>query len=153
MLIRPARLISFAEFVAVKPSNESVASSAVLQDDDDLQFSIGASETWAVRWVISATFVVAGGLKVAVAVPSGGASLVIAKMFVGAVVASGTPASEGAAVTLVNTGANTLGFVEVEALVVNGATAGSVKLQWCQSTSDVTPAVFLAKSFMVARKK
>ncbi len=153
MLLKPALLRSFAQIVAVKPSNESVASSTVLQDDDDLQFSIGVSETWAVRWTISATFVSAGGVKVAVAVPSGGASLVIAKMYTAAVIASGTPASEGAAVTLVNTGSNTVGFIEVDALIVNGATAGSAKLQWCQSTSDVTAAVFLAKSWMVARKK
>ncbi len=151
MLVRPQVFRSFAELVAVKPSNESVTSSNVLQDDDDLQFSIGVSETWAVRWVISATCVAAGGAKVAVAVPSGGASLVLATSPQGG---SGKAASEGAAITLTDTLAGGLLDIYMDALVVNGATAGACKLQWAQSgAGSGTALVFLAKSFMVARKK
>jgi len=146
-------LRGFGVQIKTKASDESVTSSTTLQDDDDLLFPVGANETWVARWCISATFLATGGAKVAIAVPSGGASMVIARLEVDVNGFAGKPSSEGAAVNLVGDGSDAFGFIFIDATIVNGATPGNVKLQWAQSTSSGTATVFKANSSLVARKK
>ena len=146
-------LRGFGVQIKTKAADESVTSSTTLQDDDDLLFPVGANETWVARWCISATFLATGGAKVAIAVPSGGASLVVARMVVDVNSFAGKPSSEGAGVNLAGNGADAFGFIFVDATIVNGATPGNVKLQWAQSTSSGTATVFKANSSLVARKK
>lgn len=153
MLIRLPISKSFSELVKTKAADESVANSDTLQDDDDLIFPIGPNQTWVARWSIYATFLATGGAKVALAVPAGGASLFIARMQVDVDSFAAIASGEGSAVNLTGNGSDAFGFIELDATIVNGSTAGNVKLQWAQSTSDATATVFKAKSSMVARKK
>ncbi|MBL0311054.1 MAG: collagen-like protein, partial [Bacteroidetes bacterium] len=56
---------------ARKTADESVTSSTSLQDDNHLQFAIGANETWDVSFVLRFTASSGGDIKFALVLPSG----------------------------------------------------------------------------------
>lgn len=134
----------------VKASLQSVTSSTVLVDESALQFGIGPNETWIFTWTLSATFAAAGQIKVAVVTPAGASQLIVAEMLPNAIVpAFGTTTTSGTGIALVCALA-TAGMVRVVATVINGATAGTVKLQFAQNTSDVTATTVTAASALTA---
>jgi hypothetical protein len=154
----------FASEIAVlktKPSDESVTSSTTLQNDDDLFFAIRARETWHARLAIWVTHIEGAGSKLAITMPSGASMLLIGREsdYAGLEPITGGQAiamttTSGAAISLVPDAPEaTFQFVELELVVVNGATDGTVQLQWAQASSSETPTVFLAHSSLVARRK
>lgn len=134
----------------VKSALQSVTSSTTLVDESALQFGIGPNESWIFTWTLSATFAAAGQIKVAVVTPAGATQLIVAEMLPNAIVpAFATTTTSGSGLALVCALA-TAGLVRVVAVVVNGATAGTVKLQFAQNTSDVTATTVTAASALTA---
>lgn len=134
----------------VKAADQSVTSSTALVDEANLQFGIGPNETWIFTWTLSLTFSAAGQAKVAVVTPAGATQLILAEMHPNAIVpAFGTTGTSGTGIALVCALA-TAGVARVVATVVNGATAGTVKLQFAQNTSDGTATTVKATSALTA---
>lgn len=147
--------------VVRKSSDETVTSSSTLQDDDTLLFAAAANEVWVAEWVL---FVTAGAsntpdIKCAIVAPTGAT---------GGWGIRGTAAAQTQTeATMRNVAHVTLdGSTTVDAAVVASATnlvtlwasvalagtAGNIKLQWAQSTSDGTGTVVKAGSFLMAHR-
>ena len=134
---------------ADETQNNVVNPTAVLQNDDELFFAIGANETWSYRFVISANAAAAPDIKFAVIAP------------VGATCRSGVQDAEGAT-TIANLACgassglvpgNTAEDVyEVTGTVVNGATAGNVTLQWAQNTVNAANVIVRQGSYLNANR-
>ena len=134
--------------IAKKASDESVTSSAVLQDDNDLNVPVGTTEKWHLQWRLWVTGNSTGDFKMGWTFPASGtlAYLIVHTNTTGTVtvfqeVDTSSP-----------TGANNIGILSTQMLVVadayyvGGGTAGTVTLQWAQSTSDATATVVKAGS-------
>jgi len=132
-----------------KTADESVTSSAVLQDDDHLTFSIAANEVWIYQlglWVNSG----AGGFQIQITGPSGSSGISLGYSSVGGVPTMRTSAVNA---TVVNAAATyTDQNWQFNGTMVNGATPGSCKLQWAQSASNGTASTIKANSFMLANR-
>jgi hypothetical protein len=138
-----------------KTADEIVNNSSILQDDDHLFFAIGANEEWVFEVFL---FVSAGSvtaeLQVAVIVPTG-ASL---KFGLGAQAYIDVLGSAGIApyVTASGSALNmdiASGYVaSLKGWVLNGATAGTVQVQWAQSTATVEDLTVAQGSFLIAHK-
>lgn len=150
---------SGAATVVYKSADESVTSSTTLQDDNHLSFSIGASEVWAVRFVLFVDGATAGDFKPALAGPTGataqcgvlGVSSTEAS-FDGAHVHNEADFGLGGAPVLGTLGAGNSTLCYFEGVVFNSTTAGTVKLQWAQGTSSGTATKLLKGSYLTAWK-
>lgn len=149
---------SSAPTTVAKPSNETLASSTTLQDDDDLTFEIGANETWLVEYRLFYSSPTAADLKMDISGPSGVAgSYGIVALDTAATGTSGdvtVPSDNSLATDQVLGGA---GFdVRLTAIVLatirNGATAGSVTLRWAQNVSDADSTIVYKDASLVAHK-
>lgn len=137
---------------AAKAADQSVTSSTVLVDEATLQATIGANENWVFTWSLSATFAAAGGIRIAVVTPSGATQLITASLVPDGILPGfQTTTTSGAAMAFAVT-LGTAGFITVVATVLNGATAGTVKLQFAQAVSSLTATTVKASSSVVARK-
>jgi len=134
--------------VKYKSANETVNNSATLQNDDDLFFSIGANETWTFRFVLFANSGTTPDLKAAVSAPSG-ASCMYAAIDAEAAVTTPQVTTCGTATAML-TGNGAYDVYEVVGTVVNGATAGTVTLQWAQNTATAANTIVAAGSYMHA---
>jgi hypothetical protein len=147
-------LRGFSVVIKNKATDESVTSSTTLQNDDDLFVELGAGETWQARFAIWATHAAGDGCKVAVTVPSGATLRLIARETDSGGQVVNMTTTSGAAISLATENVDaTSQFVDLEVVVVNGATAGNLQLQWAQRTSSATATVFVANCSVVARKK
>ena len=132
-----------------KTADESVTSSAVLQDDDHLTFSIAANEVWIFQlslWVNTG----AGGIQTQITGPAGSSGVTM-----GYISSAGTTTGKTAALNAVfNSNAAT--FTDqpwrIEGTIVNGATPGTCRLQWAQSASNGTASTIKANSFLLAHR-
>jgi hypothetical protein len=126
-----------------KTADETVNNSAILQDDDHLSFSIGASEEWVFEIVLAFTSNATADLQIAVTVPSG------ASVFYGAHI--GTPpnftATSGTGLGVSSAG-GALEGVLITGWVLNSTTAGTVQLQWAQNTADLSDTVVKKGSYL-----
>lgn len=128
-----------------KLADETVNNSSTLQDDDELQFSIGPGEAWEVELALVVTFVTAlPDIKLSVVGPSG------ATGHFGSFRSATEQAALGSSVTL-NTSAGTE-VHQVKATILGGATAGLVKLQWAQGTPTAENTVVKAGSVLKATR-
>lgn len=129
---------------SVKPAQENVSNSTILQDDDDLSFPIGANETWSFRFVVQATSPAAADLQFAVTAPSGATcDVAVANTENAATVANlGCGATSGlVAANLQND------LYEIVGSIRNGPTAGNVTLQWAQYVADPGNATIYGGSY------
>ena len=142
---------------ARKSADETVTSSAVLQDDDHLTVAIAASQTWRYRFSVIYDADAAGDLRFAFNVP---ASATGAFSFLGPDPTTATNLASGASADLTDTGvqqvggggAGTLKALHIDLLVVNGANSGNVKLRWAQGTSSGTGTIVKTNSFVVGER-
>lgn len=147
-IINPLGNRLLSTFTKRKTADETVSASTVLQNDDHLLFSIGASEEWVADIVLgcggTGNFATAG-MKVAITVPAG-ATLNVEADVNGSTksdTASDTTTASGTAIdftTALFSGSATA-VVRISVWVLNAATAGSVTLQWAQSTASGTRVV------------
>lgn len=122
----------------LKPGDETVTASNTFQSDDDLNVSIGASETWIIEWTLAVDGNNATDFKVALNVPSGatGRSFslcnnVSASTFSSDLqTASSTTLDDTAAYNCASPGAGNENVNYLKAVVVNSTNAGTVTLRW-----------------------
>lgn len=141
-----------------KSADQSVTSSTTLTDETALQFPIGASDEWNVIWnlVVSNNNDAGPDWKAAVVGPAGNTCDVLqsgAEPAGTAFPQATTSDCIEAPGTLVNNAilASTVPFiVNITANIAGGGTAGTVKVQFAQNTSDTTALTVKAGSVMNA---
>lgn len=138
--------------VKQKAADEFVNASTTLQDDNDLQFPIGANEVYIVEGCLWITSNTSADFKMAVTIPTGATMQWELFINVGTTVTdelrgtvSGTSDSTGSSFT------NTV--CRFRARVTNSSTAGDVKIQWAQLTSHASNTTVEKHSFIVATKQ
>lgn len=141
----------------LKTATESVTSSLVLQNDDELLLAMLASTKYALDGVLFFDGAVGGGFKTAFTVPSGAtikwnnATADVDAAPPGsydsvAVTSSGT--SEGYACI----GAGTTQAAQLKGTIVVAGTAGNLQLQWAQVVSSGTATRVFLDSWMILTK-
>lgn len=131
----------------IKPADEIITSATVLQDDDHLYFAIGANENWAFKFVVQANSPVAADLQFAVTAPSGAICDVSVVDAQGAMSAANLGCGASSGLVAVAVGDH---LYEITGTVRNGSTAGNVRLQWAQNTSDIGNTTVYSGSFVQA---
>ncbi len=132
------------------PANVPIASSAVLQTVG-LSVPIAANQKFKIRAWIKFTVGATGGVRSLVAVPAGGSLLSVTTRLTDSV----TPATIPSVVPTVFTNALAVAgthWLEIEAEIENGATAGNVDLQMAQNTSDALTLTVLQGGWMDVTK-
>jgi hypothetical protein len=146
-------IATFGMIIKRKTADESVTSSAALQDDDHLLFPIAANEEWTATFEVTVTYSSAGGYKNAITVPAG-ATLRASSLFTdpgGSPQMTTSTTSGGALINTLPAGTSSA-MVRVTVWVLNGATPGNVVLQWAQSVSNGTPTVSVKGSYLIANR-
>lgn len=138
-----------------KTADESVTSSTTLQNDDHLTFAIAANEVWAFQFFIRYS-AVSGvpDFKATIAAPAGatGAWHVHGGYYSTADSVLVDVADFGFGSTLGLGATTSVKWVVLAGIAVNSTTAGSVTLQWAQSTSSADALTVKTNSFLVAHK-
>lgn len=152
------------EFVR-KPSNESVASSTTVQDDDDLFFvPILNTNYWITMYIIydgpgPDPGVTAGDLKISWSVPTGSTFNYVSDAIVSGATGGVYDVSRTAQIAPAGgtPGAGTLGtgspaVALVKGIFQMGSTAGTFRFRWAQITSSATAVTVRANSCLIARR-
>lgn len=137
----------------VKSADEGVTSSTVLQDDDELFFTVLANSVYSFRFV---AFVLTASATPSVKV--GWTLPALATFSCATVIIGATPSAAGygfryrevtptTAQPALLAGTSTQGL-SMDAIVRTGANAGTVRLQWAQNTSDPAVVTMKADSFI-----
>lgn len=150
----PVALYNDTRAFAYKSDPEEVVSSTALQDDDDLEFAIGANETWHFSLVLHVSTAAAPDFKLQITTPDGGDTGYVYVLFEkeAGVDVSGALAAINSPISCIYTGTDASSVVMVDGFVITSGTAGDVNLQWAQNTSNAFPATVLAGSYLVARR-
>jgi hypothetical protein len=145
------RSLPFAFPHVRKTANEDVTNSTVLQDDNHLLFEVATNEIFAFECFIMFTSASATpDLKLTFVGPAGSTvwwqpNFSTDPTVAGALrIAGGTTAvfqCDGNARTAL-----------IKGIIVNGATAGDLKLQWAQNTANLTATTVLANSYLLAHR-
>lgn len=136
-----------AATIVSKPANEIVNNSTVLQNDDHLFFAVGALERWEVLLALEVRSTTATpDVKYAWSVPSGAI-----KKFLTWSETAPSPNIDGTA-TAVLAADNAERWTMIRYLVVSGATAGNVQLQWAQNTATAEDTRVVDGSFLIAHR-
>ena len=144
-----------------KSTNQSITNSTTLTNDNDQFFTINSNEVWSGR-----TFLAIGGninttgIDVAIATPSGATGTVNVMLTTNATSSNESYLSVGNALntsipitaTSIGGGA-TQAFLEIVWTITNGATAGTVHVQWCQNVSSATALTVYAGSQTKANRE
>ena len=139
--------------IVVKSNDESVTSSTVLQADNHLVFTVGASEVWIVSYMLFYDGATGGDIKFNLTVPASGSYIVgghgintdLSTISVSATSSSGADIIMGA----VGSGTGIMGRMDAR---VGGGTGGTVTLTWAQNASDGTATRIFAQSYLVAQR-
>jgi hypothetical protein len=127
-----------------KTADETVSNSTILQDDNDLFFAIGANEIWSVNLVVVLTSSTVADFRGAITAPSGATGQW------GRAGSNNYTALDGSAYDFHSGQGATRVMVILDALVVNGVTAGNVRFQWAQDVAEVSDTKVLTNSYLVA---
>lgn len=110
---------------------------------------VAASETQSIRAFIPITVGATGGVRLQIVVPAGGTIFIAGIKLFNTVAPSLTTASQAASAAFTNALANAgTHWIEVEATIVNGATAGNIDIQMAQNTSDALSLTILRGGYM-----
>jgi hypothetical protein len=141
------------ELVVIKILDESVASNSVLQNDNELFFSVGAGETWKFEvWLIVSCGAKQPDIKLAFTAPAD-ASI----RWSGIGDGNGGADHElittsGASDVFAIPGGTTKDSIVVTGLISAGASAGTLHLRWAQNSSNSNPVKVEALSHLRAWK-
>lgn len=137
-----------------KTSDETVNNSASLQDDDALLFAIGASEAWLFEFSCFYDTGTTPDIKFAITCP---ASPTLIYWTASGLDATGgmrndstTQTSSGSSTTHDGQGSGTIRHTTLKGIIVNGANAGNVTLQWAQNTANGSNTIVKAGSYLMA---
>jgi hypothetical protein len=144
---------------ARKASDETVTSSTVLQDDNDLHFAIGASQTWVFEFVLFVNGPTAADMQIQLTVPSGATGGIGTNTIAFSATGNNGDVTAAAASTITATftfigtpGAALTTMLLVKGVVINSTTPGTVQLQWAQQTSNATAVTVHAQSYLTAQR-
>lgn len=129
----------------VKSSDEIVNNSSTLQNDNDLFFSVGANEIWAVRLFIRYNSGTTPDIKFQFSLPSG------ATASMGSQPHYDNTNFTGASSVLVS-GAGSTRSAIFQGYVETAGTAGTATLQWAQNTADPSDTTVFTYSYLIAEK-
>lgn len=139
-----------------KTTDETVTSSATLQDDNHLTLTVEAQHTYEFRVFLLVDGGATGDLKTAFTFPTGatchftghGPTTALASGSGGSAEFNGRQAATSGSTTIAyGTSGSRLGIV-LEGVLITGSTAGSFTLQWAQNTSDGTGTTLKSGSYM-----
>jgi len=143
----------------VKGTTESVISSTALQDDNDLQFTMGAGETWIFNFVLLVNNSNSAGpdwKSAILASSSSSCSVVLSGSEPGGASFpqdSNTNCTTPTALINPTIAADAIGFnVMIQGKVTDSGSGGTVKLQWAQNISTAVNLQVLEGSYVVAQK-
>lgn len=150
--------------IVIKAADESVTSSTAYQNDDELLFAIGASETWEFEFVIIFSGNTSGDIKCAINVPTGYTGGSLTGIGPNSASANTTATMVMASRTSTLDDTNEYGFGAtlttepwttciLKGVVVNGVNAGNVQLRWAQLASNGTATTVKANSYLKAFRK
>lgn len=136
-----------------KATSEPIASSAALQDDNELLFAANASETW----IYDVSFIYTTGasatpdIRVGMNGPTGSTCVYQASDIAHAGNAAAGATACNASISLTTTSTGTKGGILTGSITTAG-TAGNVVFRWAQNTSNATATTVVAGSSIVAFK-
>jgi hypothetical protein len=140
-------------YYIIKTADESLTSSAALQNDDHLLLALAANEIWAVEFFFVAFSTSATpNLKFDFTVPAGAVGAYTVTYTSTAAVATIAQGRAFGTATAVLVGANTYLPIVVRLYVINGATPGNLQLRWAQNTSTGTATLVKQGSYLRAIK-
>jgi len=141
-----------------KTALETVINSITLQDDDHLLLALAANEVWEFEGTLLLTGAETGDFKMAFTIPSGATISWSALGLLGPataenqLVTSNVIEASGAAITFGVLNGKKIPVI-FRGVVVNGATAGNLQLQWAQSVSDGSGTVIHINSYLKAYRE
>ncbi len=127
---------------AVKSADETVTSSAVLQNDDHLFVSVASSTTYLLELVFMFNANASGDLKTTFTVPAGTTGSLAATTD------AGSSAGISPTATAVWDGTGSDEQARLWGRIVTAGTSGTVRLQWAQNASFGTGTILRAASFL-----
>lgn len=142
-VLTPANLTSVI-VRKVKTEDASINNSAVLENEVNLYFSIGANEIWAFEMWLYFTSGAIPDLKYTFTVPTGCTMYWIDEW-------NGTQFNATEVVVRTDSAGNNVGS-GMKGHIVNGANAGTVQLQWAQNTANASDTTLLKGSYIIATK-
>ena len=144
----------FNEIVRVqKTSDETVNDSAVLQNDDELLFAVGANEVWSIfMYVLCSNANATPNIKFQFSLPAGGDLKGTDPAYIGQLAADTalnvlSEWTAGAIAKVLPIGTRLLLFW---GLYVGAAAAGNVQMQWAQDVAHASDTKVLENSFIEA---
>ena len=135
-----------------KTADESVTSSATIQDDDHLSFSVNANETWELSGEIQADNASNNvDIKVAFQLPTSASMRIyttgIQDAGGNAIQGNGLLSTSNTTKTMqINGGVSTL--ITFRGIFITGSNAGAVKFRWAQGTSNASTTTVRSFSYM-----
>lgn len=129
----------------IKTADETVNNSNTLQDDDELNTSVSANETLLVEAFLLVDFKSASDLKIAWSAPA------LCTGYHPAISATDVNANGAENHNVASTRLGTtsqLSLITDDCLFINGANAGTVKLQWAQNTAVAEDTIVKAGSLL-----
>lgn len=137
-----------------KTTDESTSSDTTLSNDSALSFSMAANTKYSIRikvyWFVASTV---SGFKFGLAGPASPTSVTVASKWVAssALTTLNTQVDNtypsGIGMTSASSG-NPHGYVEIDAMVQNGANSGTFAFQWAQNSSSAISLSVLAGSYL-----
>lgn len=129
-------------------ANLAVTNSTVLVSTG-LTSPVAAGQTQKIRCWVPITVGAAGGVRAQIVVPAGGVLFNATFKLFNTVAPSVTTAAQSSSAAFTNALANAgTHWLEIEATVVNGTTAGNIDIQMAQNTGDNTPMTVLRGASM-----
>lgn len=141
-----------------KTATESVTTSSVLQDDDELFVSVEANSFYIIAAVLFYDGATTGDFKFKFIGPTSatfGFSAMIPSLAITTVAGNTTnfdAFDETDTLSVGAVGAGTVLSIAINGILVVSSTAGTFKLQWAQGTSDATASRVFANSFIKLTK-
>ncbi len=138
--------------VVRKTADETVNTSAVLQNDNELLFPILANEVWAFEIFLIWLSGVTPDIKFAITVPSGTLHWQIVDYMAGGSTVSLVKVNVSGTASTAEGGGTAIYSSILRGVIANGATPGNVQLQWAQNTSNASDTKVKANSYLIAYK-
>ncbi len=134
----------------IKTVDESISTTVTLQNDDELLFPVGDNQTWTFEFVVQAQSGTAPDIQFAVTAPVGSTCLYGFEDAQGS--ASGSQFGCGTTTGRVD-GTGQDEVYRISGTVTTSTTAGDVRLQWSQATSNAATTTVYAGSYVIANEE
>ena len=136
-----------------KTADETVNNSAVLQNDDDLLFAVGANEIWAVHTLLRFySYTATSYFKAAFAIPAGATMTGHDINDVAPLAAAGAVIQRDLATATQKTNSTGVHELMIFGVYIGGANAGNIQLQWAQLAAVAENTIVYANSYILAHK-